>query len=124
MSGQARPGNANAVAHGGYSSRLIDAKARAARRRFRDGIGVKACDLDGIAKEWLRQYALGVARYELLPLDSSASTAAYNASVRALIRLETRLKELGLVQGRAARKPAAALERYLAERSASRDGAA
>ena len=100
-------GNVAAVTHGGYSPRLVAAKARAHRRRFLRNLGVKASDLDGLASEWLRQWSIGAAKVDLLPPDSGDSWTAFNSTARVLRRLEERLRELGLVQGRAVVAPGA-----------------
>jgi hypothetical protein len=85
------------VVHGGYSESRIRAKARAHQRRIRAGLGVKARDLDPMTKEFLRQYAEGSARAELLPPDSRDAWTAFNSTTRALRRLEERLSVIGLV---------------------------
>jgi hypothetical protein len=61
----ARPGNQNALEHGARSPRQIAAKARAHRRRVLRNLGLKAGDLDGIGREFLRLWSQGQAELDL-----------------------------------------------------------
>lgn len=88
------------VTHGAYSPGLVAARAKNHRRRFLRSIGVRAVDLDGIAKERLYDWAICAARRDMLPPDAREAWTAANSTARALLALERRLREIGLDRGR------------------------
>jgi hypothetical protein len=93
-----------ALKHGGYSDRLIRAKARGHKRRVLRSLRIKASDLDPLANEALNIYAQGRAKLDLVnAADPERSDKfywwAYNATGRAWERFERRLRELGLDRG-------------------------
>ena len=95
------------MTHGAYSPTRIRQKARAHRRRILRNLGLAARDLDGMAREYLRLYAVGAAQLDLRHEGAEDATGnakdywvAYNATRRALERLEKRLGVLGLDKGR------------------------
>lgn len=114
--GQFTNGNTAAATHGAYSVRLTAARARAHRRRFLRHAGLRASDLDAIARAYLEQWAHGRARMDAFDSGERESKnywTAFNSTHRALKSLEARMRELGLAQGRAVVQPGAKLERYL-----------
>jgi len=111
-----RPGNQSGLVHGARSPAQIAAKARAHRRRFLRRIGLRASDLDALAAEYLALWATGKAQLDLREageVDHGRDYwTAYNATKRALEKLEKRLHELGLDRGP---DKGSELERILAE---------
>ena len=99
---QARPGNLNAVVHGGYSPTRIRARARAHRRRFCRQAGVRLRDLDAISAAYLDGWARSLAKVDLFDLDENRNGelreyfAALNAARLWLVKLEQRLGAVGL----------------------------
>jgi len=65
-SSQARPGNGNALVHGGHSPAQIVHVARTQKRRWLRQAGVRAGDLDGVAQALLDNWARAQAKVELL----------------------------------------------------------
>jgi hypothetical protein len=89
-----------ATTHGARSPVRIRAAARNHRRRFLHALGIRATDLDPIARELLRLWSQGMAQLSLresagAPDDRGYWTAFANTR-RCLDRLEKRLAQLGL----------------------------
>jgi len=101
----ARPGNLNALHHGGYSPTRIKSRARAHRRRFLRQAGLRARDLDAIAGGYLDGWARSLAKVDLFDSDEGRNGelreyfAALNAARLWLGKLEQRLGALGLDRG-------------------------
>ncbi len=101
----ARPGNRNALRHGGYSPTQIKSRARAHRRRFLRQIGLRASDLDAIAGGYLDGWARSLAKVDLFDSDEGRNGelreyfAALNAARLWLGKLEQRLGAVGLDRG-------------------------
>lgn len=115
------PGNTNAVQHGGFSERQVVSRARARRRRFLRHIGLRAGDLDAIARAYLDTWARAAARVDLFDaagVDHKHVMTAANTELRTLKALDERLRELGLVNGRTGGDPGAALRRHLEAKAA------
>lgn len=95
-----RSGDPPALVHGAYSEGRIRAKARSHRRRFYAGLGVHARDCDLITRELVRHWARGQAQLDLFDASGERGTrnywTAYNATTRVLVRLQDRVRELGL----------------------------
>ena len=110
---KARPGNSNALVHGARSPRQIAAAARAHRRRLLRNLGLKAGDLDGIGREFLRLWSQGQAELDLRTaggIDAGKDYwHAFNATKRALERLSPYLQ----AAAKAKAGEAGGLDRYL-----------
>src|SRR5436190_7524891 len=92
--------------HGARSDVQIRAKARNAKRRFLNRQRLRAGDLDGVALAYLDGWARATAKVELwdehdpLGAGSREYIAASNSARLFMVKLERRLKELGLDRSR------------------------
>lgn len=94
-----------ATVHGARSEYRITAKARAAKRRFLRQQQLRAGDLDGVAHAYLAGWARATAKAELWDEHdgmhgSREYIAASNSARLFMVKLERRLKELGLDRSR------------------------
>ena len=90
--------------HGGYSAVQIKRQARAHRRRFLRQAGLRASGLDAIAGAYLDAWARALARVDLFDLEERERQpneyfAALNSARLSMVKLEGRLKGLGLDRG-------------------------
>lgn len=103
--------------------RRARAKATNYRRHALRKIGVRASVLDGIASGYLHAWARGQARLDMIEcgeIESEDYWRAHNSVTRSWRLFESRVKELGIVAGKAGPARGARLQEYLSERNGGR----